>query len=213
MLLSPTNATAFRRDACSRRSACGFTLIELLTVIAIIGILAAITLNVATGVKTRAAISQAKAELSVLSNALEGYKRQYGDYPQTGVTQSTAALGSGPGTGTAEAELFNALTGKLGPTLQPITAGGKNFLELAKFTLEVPYGEGTTGAQNTALLDPWGNRYHYFYKTANSTGSWTGFGYVLYSSGPDGKDNPPANTGVIDTTDAKNTDNIYANQN
>ena len=76
----PVREARLKRKAALR----AFTLIELLTVIAIIAILAAITFGVIKGVNERAAISQAKAELSSIAQALEAYKLQYGDYPQAG---------------------------------------------------------------------------------------------------------------------------------
>jgi len=213
MLPLPANAPAFRRGVRSVASIRGFTLIELLTVIAIIGLLAAMTLGIVSGVNARAAIGQAKSELATLAQALESYKRQYGDYPQTGAfSQSTAAVAGGPGTATAEAKFFNALTGKLGPAMASIK--GRNFIELAKFTLEAPYSETATTEQDNAFLDPWGRRYHYYYRSTGTT-SWTAPTYVLYSCGPDGDkgDTAPAATGIVDYTASNNSDNIYANKN
>jgi prepilin-type N-terminal cleavage/methylation domain-containing protein len=205
----------------ARPFAAAFTLIELLTVVAIIGILAAITLGVSKGVNERAAINQARAELSALATALESYKRAYGDYPQTGSagnnpTAPAASNSDGPGI------LFNALAGKRGPKVSPVAAiDGKRFVELERFSLQstatsaLPVAGNTTQLAN-AFVDPWGRRYLYFYKTS---GTWTNPSYVLFSVGPDGhlQGNLPAD-GVLTNTfrDASssgkgNADNIYAN--
>ena len=61
----------------------GFTLIELLVVITVIGILAAITLNIAGGVQQKAAMDKARAEIAAISNALEQYKNVNDEYPAT----------------------------------------------------------------------------------------------------------------------------------
>ena len=170
MLLLSTNAPAFRRGASSPRSDCGFTLIELLTVIAIIGILAAITLGVATGVKTRASIGQAKTELSTIAQALESYKRQYGDYPHT----------QNPN------QFLQALTGTLNPKRVAMQPKGRSFLELAKFTLVNSANADDTAldpiSSTVTLKDPWGTDYYYVYKP-NDEATWI-HSYVLYSKGP-----------------------------
>jgi general secretion pathway protein G len=141
-----------------------FTLIELLTVIGIIAILAAITFGVVKGVNERAAIGQAKAELASLAQALEAYKLQYGDYPQT----------------TDRAIFLQSLIGRKGPKGADIT--GKTLIEVAKFTLSTTGGDPI--ATNTLyLLDPWGRQYNYYYK---ATSSWTAPSYVVMSPGPDG---------------------------
>ena len=141
-----------------------FTLIELLMVIAIIAILAAITFGVVKGVNERAAIGQAKAELASLAQALEAYKLQYGDYPQT-----------------VAADVFlQSLIGKKGPNGANIT--GKNLIEVAKFTLSTTGGDPFV-TSTLYLLDPWGRQYNYYYK---ATSSWTAPSYVLMSAGPDG---------------------------
>ena len=69
----------------SRENKAAFTLIELLMGIAILGVLAAITFGVFQGVKDSQNRARAKAELSVLSQALERFKSKYGDYPWTAV--------------------------------------------------------------------------------------------------------------------------------
>jgi len=196
-----------------------FTLIELLTVIAIIGILAGITFGVARGVQERSAIQQARTELATLSTALENYKRQYGDYPQTGAL-TTAGVESSPFLGSiaatsSQAALFNALGGKIGPKLANF-ANGKVFVELAKFRLEtadLPILTNDTVVAN-AFLDPWGRRYIYAYRNAGAPGTWTAPSFALFSVGPDGKvkAGDPTNTGAIDYAHVDNLDNIYSNR-
>lgn len=200
----------------------GFTLLELLAVIAIIAVLTGIVIGVGRRASESGKIARAKAELAVLSAALESYKRQYGDYPQAGTTNR--ALTSSPAQlNDANVRLFHALTGSLGPTLRPVE--GRSWIELAKFTLE----EGQFSQQvasatlaPNALLDPWGNRYVYYYRDTGSGTAWTAQSYVLYSVGPDGAAASateanchlaPAGTGIVNFDDARNADNIYANRN
>ena len=79
----------------------GFTLIELLTVIAIIGILAAIIIPAAGGVKTSANKAKTKAMFGQWALAMDLFKSDYGYYP---------AIGSG--NKVVPASFFGALTGK-----------------------------------------------------------------------------------------------------
>ncbi len=176
-----------------------FTLIELLAVIAIIALLSAITLGVIKGVNERAAIGQAKAELSVLAQSLEQYKRQYGDYPQI------AALDS--------AKFLQSLIGKVGPAGAPMTQ--KNLLDLSRFSLSTPTGDPFTTATLT-LIDPWGRDYQYYYYTVGTAPNISQRGYILFSVGPDGISTAPTTSGTTGgdakLTDSKNLDNIYSNQ-
>lgn len=66
-----------------------------------------------------------------------------------------------------------------------------------------------------ALLDPWGNRYLYYYKVLSSPTNWKSPDYVLFSAGPDGKVVFSATTGknagnITDNSAEENADNIYA---
>lgn len=208
----------------------GFTLVELLTVIAIMAILISFTFGMVRGVKQRAAISRARAELAALAQALEDYKRHYGDYPQTGAAQqATPAVSGTIGTTTAQALLFNALTGVYTPTNFSTRINGPMFVTVARFALEreltattfaIP--TGTPPAKPlvaNCFLDPWGNRYLYYYKSPlvpgrPATNTWRASAYVLYSAGPDGQQTPPNPgtglfTGTTQTT-GTNADNIYA---
>ena len=221
----------------------GFTLIELLTVMAIVVLLAGLGVGMLIGAKQRAAIARAKAELTHLSQALEAYKRHYGDYPQTGpsaangqkVTIGTSGFSNGPGLATAPARLFNALIGVYGPTNFNTRLSGPTFVDLSKLTLEIPFSSATLTtpnspatfgvasgtpptkpAQNNAFVDPWGNRYLYFYYQPGGAANWRAPSYVLYSTGPDGLSTIlPGATGVFTgttQTSSDNADNIYADK-
>lgn len=191
-----------------------FTLIELLTVIAIIGILAAITFGVMRGAQERAAISQAKVELSVLAQALESYKMQYGDYPQAG-TAAAGVSATSVAAADTQYKLFNALVGKQGPKGNNMS--GKSFVETDRFSLltsDLPSASGATPVAN-AFVDPWGRLYVYYYRATNAaTPTWPG--YILLSAGPDGQlgfSNTDVNgtTGVYNIVNAaQEADNIYA---
>jgi len=208
----------------SQAPARAFTLIELLTVISIIGILSAISLNVVKGVKERSSVGLAKAELAALSQALEMYKLQYGDYPRAAganlaASTTTASATDGPGV------LFNSLVGKLGPysfsTNSAAALNGKVFVDIARLTLQVPTSlpstTNTTSVAN-AFVDPWGNRYLYYYKTGTSAQWNTTPSYVLMSVGmddaPTGVDTAPTVTtaGVVTPNATYGNNDIYANK-
>ena len=209
-----------------------FTLLELLTVVAILALLAAISFGVIRSTKQRANTARAKAELALLVQALEDYKRHYGDYPQTGPSAATSQRVTGtvgPGANTAQARLFNALIGVYGPSNFNTRLNGPVFVNITKFAVEVPLNNATFAvasgsppakqAVNNAFLDPWGNRYLYFYKVATVPGRpavWTAPSFVLYSTGPDGASTTLPNpagvfSGTTQTT-GDNADNLYSDK-
>jgi hypothetical protein len=65
----------------TRRAGGAFTLIELLIVVAIIAILAGLTLSTLGYVNKKAARSRAEAEVAALSAAIDSYKLDFGSYP------------------------------------------------------------------------------------------------------------------------------------
>ncbi|MEK7780413.1 MAG: prepilin-type N-terminal cleavage/methylation domain-containing protein, partial [Verrucomicrobiota bacterium] len=69
------------QSAKSNRRNGAFTLIELLVVIAIIGILAALIFPATGAMKRNATIRKAKAELKMVSLAIDSYKAKFGYYP------------------------------------------------------------------------------------------------------------------------------------
>jgi len=64
-----------------RRSRQGFTLIEILLVLAIIGMLAGVTIFAIGGIGKRARIDTTKATLETVANALDTYQLHVGHYP------------------------------------------------------------------------------------------------------------------------------------
>ena len=200
--------------------------------VAILALLAAISFGVIRSTKQRANTARAKAELALLSQALEDYKRHYGDYPQTGpsAANSQRVTGTvGPGANTAQARLFNALIGVYGPSNFNTRLNGPFLVDITKLTVEVPLNNAAFAvasgsppakqAVNNAFLDPWGNRYLYFYKVATVPGRpavWTAPSFVLYSTGPDGASTTLPNpagvfSGTTQTT-GDNADNLYSDK-
>jgi len=240
------------------RAQSAFTFVELLTVVTIISILSAITFSISRGVTKQSRITRAKAELGVISSALEAYKHYYGDYrhlkdSENAKDQISVASPFTATTNDRAYNLFRALNGRLLPytNLDPVKEivtrqidkdgntkkkYGKAFINPANFTLERQLGtDAPSGLEPlpkpdssetsddpdfaNALLDPWGNRYLYYYKndnkytTKNSVKSpkWLPSSYILYSAGPDGEATFPGEDGSLpDPADPKNLDNIYA---
>ena len=131
-------------DLNPRTNRSGFTLIELLVVITVIGILAAITLNIAGGVQQKAAMDKARAEIAAISNALEQYKNVKDYYP-TNATTNAVNL-SLTNTTTPEDSLMPfyqasiALTNDTGELLDPYGN---------------PYQYQIPGTKNPASFDVW----------------------------------------------------------
>lgn len=140
--------------------------------------------------------------------------------------------------------LFRALNGRIAPDRSVLkrqinksggTAEkyGRAFVNPSLFTLErtektsepanvevIPAPETSATADDpdfaNAFLDPWGNRYIYFYKDDAAPKKWKRDGFMLLSAGPDGKVkfNVPGDRQAgdpIDADDTVNRDNIYLN--
>lgn len=75
----------------------GFTLIELLIVVAIIAILAGLTLSTMGYVNKKGARSRAEAEIAALSAAIESYKLEFGTYPTNQTVLFRELVGTGTG--------------------------------------------------------------------------------------------------------------------
>jgi prepilin-type N-terminal cleavage/methylation domain-containing protein len=102
------------------RSRSGFTLIELLTVIAIIGILAAVLFPAINSVRKKAKISTGQTTFQQWCAGVTRYKSVYGFYPNIGTAYTTTAdslhkLEAGPGI-----PFVKALYGK-NPTGAPLS--------------------------------------------------------------------------------------------
>ncbi len=117
----------------------GFTLLELLVVIAVIVILAALTLRIAGYAIRHAALARAKTEIESLTAALESYKAEHGDYPVGSITAGSTASG-------------DSLL--LYTNLSPAT--GKVYFPFDKHMI-------TIVGNNTNITDPFGERYGYTY--------------------------------------------------
>lgn len=210
---SPRNS---QRDHSSKF---GFTLIELLVVIAVVGVLVSITFGVSRGVQSARSRALAKAELSVLAQALEQFKSRYSDYPwhDSGAGDYPTPSG-GKDNNTM---LLYALTGRM--KMERVTDGAgltkveiskvddkldaaavvsrPQFIETSKFKTS-----GDTNEPNQ-LLDPWGNPYIYMYKTEGSSNDWEVYGYHLYSTGPNGAEaNDSIKVEIDSSTGVMNSD-------
>ncbi len=172
------------------RRARGFTLIELLAVIAIIGILAAMTFGLYAFVKSSQREAKARGEIKLLEAKLEEFKGRFGEYP---MSESGAEADW-------ERTLFNALTGRwsyrktTGPDgktmltwdksleagnqdkLRPFVSGGEIGTDL----------DAGTGNNATKFVDPWGNAYRYRFGSLSAgkvNRSWDRPSFLIISAG------------------------------
>lgn len=140
----------------------------------IILILAGIVIGVQRGVYRSQSEARAKGDMSAIATALEAYKLRHGDYPWLGADVD----------GT---ELFKHLRGEEimrgdgsgSVTMEAVTdvQHRRPLLDIANFRLN---------SGRTAIVDPWGNPYRYYYRNSAGTGTWNYPSFILVSAGPDG---------------------------
>jgi prepilin-type N-terminal cleavage/methylation domain-containing protein len=161
--------SAFRR-ACHRLAS--FTLIELLTVIAIIGILAALTLMAGEAVMNHAARSRASSEIQAMSTAIESYKADNGTYPSADTFASTnqysavdPSTAMGNNYQTSSQILYQALAGKTNFLDTPVAGGPKSYMTFRRNQVgnsSTAAGTGAGATTSTYVQDPFGNSYGYY---------------------------------------------------
>jgi prepilin-type N-terminal cleavage/methylation domain-containing protein len=162
-----------------------FTLVELLTVIAIIAILAALTLYAGSAMMNKAARSRASAEIQAMSTALESYKTDNGIYPQVTSGMATNAYSANDGSQvgglyqTSSQLLYLSLSGQTNFTDNPV-AGAKSYMAFKANQIGNPTGAAAGGSY---VQDPW--RYSYGYSTGTTnTPPYNGTGFFdLWSTG------------------------------
>lgn len=152
----------------------GFTLIELLLVVAIIVVLASLTIGGLRYYDEKTKFSRTEVLIKSIESALEEYKKDNGSYPaSTGNSQVlfTALYGDG--------------TNVYLDTLNPSFTGKKRNVSESP-----PY----------YIVDSWGNEIRYRHDAGVSNMANPPHDYDLWSKGPDGK-GPPDSTSQADTAD------------
>lgn len=136
-----------------KRAIKAFTLIELLTVIAIIGILAAIIIPTVGVVKVKANNARTKAMFSQWTLAMDLFKGEYGFYPAIGSTTSTGASTKK----VVPTSFFIALTGKTYAG-KDIPSTADNFGNKRRLSFYTPNASDVTVVGSTPFLnDAFGN--------------------------------------------------------
>jgi prepilin-type N-terminal cleavage/methylation domain-containing protein len=159
----------------SRPSSKGFTLIELLTVIAIIGLLAAVLIPAAMGVQRRAKAATSQTVMSGWCSGILRFKQAYGFYPGLGAAAyPTADTCLKLESGTNASFFIMTLAGK-NPNGSVLTTGptgnrakynrnSEAFIDFSSQDYEdftkLPISTDTTGTlgTNNFLVDRFGNR-------------------------------------------------------
>jgi len=175
-----------------RRMASGFTLVELLTVIAIIMILAGLTVGGLSFYNRKVAEDKTRLQLKLLASGLEAYFADNGEYPLT-----TNAEGKGQ-----TDELYKALfydTDNDGNSYQDDEDQEIYLSDLDPASNSQGWITGT--GVNVKLIDGFGNEYRYR-RLTNPT-QMRNPDFDLWSIGADG------HTNATTVEDPKNKDDIW----
>jgi prepilin-type N-terminal cleavage/methylation domain-containing protein len=187
-----------------------FTLVELLTVMAIIAILAALTIAAYTGVAKNSMRSRTHTEIEALSAALESYKADNGGYPSPATPSFTTANDyamnmpstvGGPYISSSQL-LYQSLTGQTnyGDVPPAAASGVKVYFTFKKAQL----GNDKTGAGAPIYIeDPFGNSYGYFSgvisgSTTNAPNNGAGLFDLWSTGGATTTGNTSTNTYITD---------------
>ncbi len=147
-----------------------FTLIEMLVVMAVIGLLAAIILNLNGLVQSKAARTRALGEIHSLGMGCDSYKADNGSYPQDPVTDALDPRTSGDPSAykTASLKLYMQLSGDLNANgrNEPNATPPEPKSYLSDYFTPQRLGvdaSRTVGTANYVLFlkDPYGNSYGY----------------------------------------------------
>lgn len=186
----------------------GFTLIELLTVMAVIAILAALTLQISGFVQKKAAMSRADAEIHAMEAACEGYKSDNGIYPRGPSAAVTTPSIPANVTDTLDARVNGSPSSYTTPSLylymqlsgdQDVdgVSETKSYMQFKPDALgwKIP---STHIGPVLSIQDPWGNSYGY--STINQVDSTKGYNptFDLWSTA--GKTTTPSPGNPSDVT-------------
>ncbi len=131
-----------------------FTLIELLTVIAIIAILAAITIGVMSFAQSKAAEQRTRAVIALVESGLEKYKDEHGEYPRPHDNTGDGVAGA--------IALYQALNDDGGDAFEGGDGSGSNGKAGDGRIIDL-VSEGFVGSngRDRFVQDGWGQALHY----------------------------------------------------
>jgi general secretion pathway protein G len=143
LLVTNGHLTATKLYSPTSKKRAAFTLIELLVVVAVIAILAGITMAAMGGVQKKSARSRAQAEVAALAAAIDNYHLDNGIYPATGPGALYSAL-SPVGSGKVYFE----------PRPAMVRTNGDSFFYIDPWGADYQYSTNS-GIRNVGSYDLW----------------------------------------------------------